>query len=431
LSARNRLKRAWFAIVDAAVRPLLTPFRRPRPASPPGSDRAIEQAADSFNRAADEYYAGADPAHLTGKPFSEPETFAKRMTDVGVIADALRLRPGDDVLELGAGACWLSHFLNRFGCRTIAVDVSPTALALGRALFEQDPRTNWTLNPQFLPYDGRRIPVADAAVDAVVLYDTFHHLPNPRAILAELHRVLRPDGIVAMSEPGRGHSKSAGSALEAASTGVLERELVLEEIAANALAAGFTAARVVIAPRSPLLEIDAAELRAFMGGRHFSRYWRGLTAALDGHHYLLLHAGDPAPTTRRPRRLMAAIDGGAGLETGSPVILGLHESRTIELTVRNAGDTTWVAAEGKSGWTRLGAHLYRADAAMTLVDFDWLRAALPNDVLPGGEVTLGVTLPAIAEPGGYTVVFDLVVEGLTWFSERESQPLVVAADVGQ
>jgi hypothetical protein len=113
------------------------------------------------------------------------------------------------------------------------------------------------------------------------------------------------------------------------------------------------------------------------------------------------------------------------------VILGLHESGTIELTVRNAGDTTWVAAEGKSGWTRLGAHLYRADAAMTLVDFDWLRAALPNDVLPGGEVTLGVTLPAIAEPGGYTVVFDLVVEGLTWFSERESQPLVVAADVGQ
>lgn len=424
---RHWLKRAWFAIVDAAVRPLLAPFRTPRPVSQPAADRAIEQAGDEFNRAAEQYYAAADPAHLTGKPFSEPETFAKRMTDVGVIADALRLRPGDVVLELGAGAGWLSHFLNRFGCRTIAVDVSPTALAMGRRLFEQDPRTNWALDPQFLPYDGHRIPVGDAAVDAVVLYDTFHHLPNPRAILKELRRVLREDGVVAMSEPGRGHAKSAGSALEAASTGVLERELVLEEIAEEAIAAGFAAARVVIAPRSPLLELDAAELRPFMGGKHFSTYWRGLTAALDGHHYLLLHVGDPRPTTRRPRRLMAAINGEAGLQTGLPLTLHAHESRTIQVTAQNLGDTTWLAAAGRPGWTRLGAHVYRAGGTMEVVDFDWLRVPLPHDVGPGGAVTLAVTLPPIAAPGDYTIVLDLVVEGLTWFAERESQPLVIPA----
>ena len=66
---------------------------------------------------------------------------------------------------------------------------------------------------------------------------------------------------------------------------------------------------------------------------------------------------------------------------------------------------------------------------MTVVDFDWLRAPLPHDVAPGGEVTIAVALPPIAEPGRYTVVFDLVVEGLTWFSERESQPLVLPATV--
>lgn len=425
----RRLKRAAAAAIDLAIRPLLLPFRLSRPRPQPAADAAIEQATADFNRAADEYYAGADAAHLTGKPFTESETFAKRMTDVGVIADALRLRPGDVVLELGAGACWLSHFLNRFGCRTIAVDVSAKALAMGRALFEQDPRTNWSLDPQFLPYDGHRLPVASASVDAVVLYDTFHHLPNPRAILKELRRVVRGDGLVAMSEPGRGHAQSAGSALEAASTGVLERELVLEEIFADAIAAGFAAARVVIAPRSPLLEVDATALRAFMGGRHFSTYWRGLTAALDGHHYLVLHAGDPAPTTRRPRRLMAALSGGAGLQTGALLAgVRVHESRTLAITARNLGDTRWLSAEG-AGWTRLGAHLYRADTAMTLVDFDWLRAPLPQDVPPGGEVTITVSLPPISEPGRYTIVFDLVVEGLTWFSERESQPFVVTIDV--
>ena len=426
----SRLKDAAAAAIDFAIRPLLAPFVRPRPRAQPAADAAIEQAAGEFNRAAEQYYAGADPAHLTGKPFTESETFAKRLTDLGVIADALRLRPGDVVLELGAGACWLSHFLNRFGCRTIAVDVSPTALAMGRTLFKQDPRTNWTLAPEFLAYDGHTLPVAGGVADAVILYDTFHHLPNPRAILKELRRVLRPDGVVAMSEPGRGHSKSAGSALEAASTGVLERELVLEEIAADAIAAGFTAARVVIAPRSPLLEVDAASLRAFMGGEHFSKYWSGLTAALDGHHYLLLHAGDPAPTTRRPRRLMAALTGGAALQTDASTLpLRARESRTIEITARNLGDTTWLAASGVAGWTRLGAHLYRAGGGMAVVDFDWLRAALPHDVAPGAEVTVAATLPSIAEPGRYTVVFDLVVEGFAWFAERESQPLVVTTDV--
>jgi ubiquinone/menaquinone biosynthesis C-methylase UbiE len=60
----------------------------------------------------------------------------------------------------------------------------------------------------FLPYDGQTLPVADASVDRIVLYDAFHHIPNQERLLREMRRVLRPDGIVAMSEPGRGHSTS-------------------------------------------------------------------------------------------------------------------------------------------------------------------------------------------------------------------------------
>ena len=101
----------------------------------------------------------------------------------------------------------------------------------------------------------------------------------------------------------------------------------------------------------------------------------------------------------------------------------------MRITARNLGDTTWLAASGVAGWTRLGAHLYRAGEGMTVVDFDWLRAPLPHDVAPGAAVTIAATLPPIAGPGRYTVVFDLVVEGFAWFAERESQPLVVTTDV--
>jgi SAM-dependent methyltransferase len=424
LQRAPRLRSFGLAALDTAARPILTWFKLDAPSSsaPAG---AIEQKAADFNAAAEDYYAHADRAHLLNKPFSEPDLFARRLIDLGVLVDGLRLRPGDVVLELGAGACWVSHLLNKFGCRTIAVDVSPTALAIGRELFERDPRTNWTLAPEFLPYDGRRLPAADASADAVVLYDTFHHLPNPQALLREMRRVLRPDGIAAMSEPGRGHSASASTVVEAGAHGVLERELVLEELADQAIAAGFAAARVLIANRPPFAEVDAREMRGFSGGRGFARYWRDLAASLDGHHYLLLYAGDPAPTTRRPKGLKAIVE--------APSLAGVltvqaGQQGVIELRIRNAGDTRWLHAEG-SGWTRLGAHLYRASEPLELVDFDWIRVSLPHDVKPDDVLTVRVTLPAITTPGHYRVSFDLVVEGMTWFADRDSQPLFKTVEI--
>jgi SAM-dependent methyltransferase len=412
--------------LEVAARPVLRPFKLapPSPATPPGD---IEQKTDDFNAAAEDYYAHADRAHLLNKPFSEPDLFSRRLIDLGVLVDGLRLRPGDVVLELGAGACWVSHLLNRFGCRTIAVDVSPTALAIGRELFERDPQTNWKLSPEFLPYDGHRLPAADASVDAVVLYDTFHHLPNPQALLREMRRVLRAEGIAAMSEPGRGHSASASTVVEAGAHGVLERELVLEELADQARAAGFRAARLLIATRPTFAEVDAHELRAFTGGRGFARFWLDLAASLDGHHYVLLYAGDPSPTTRRPKGLKAIVE--APNVSGS-IAARVGQPGAIDVRVRNAGDTRWLHAEGP-GWTRLGAHLYRDAEPLELVDHDWLRASLPRDVAPDEVVTLRVPLPPIAQPGRYRVAFDLVVEGMTWFADRDSQPLFKSVEIRQ
>ncbi|MDI6886277.1 MAG: methyltransferase domain-containing protein [archaeon] len=37
-------------------------------------------------------------------------------------------------------------------------------------------------------------------VDVVLLYDTFHTLGDPNGVLEELHRVLKPDGILSFSD---------------------------------------------------------------------------------------------------------------------------------------------------------------------------------------------------------------------------------------
>jgi hypothetical protein len=204
---------------------------------------------------------------------------------------------------------------------------------------------------------------------------------------------------------------------------VLERELVLEDIADQAIAAEFAAAHVIADTQAPP---DARQLRRFMGGRGFARYWRNLCAELDGHHYILLFAADPRPTTARPKRLQAVIST-PGLRGDLRMRPGERVPLVVEL--HNAGDTRWLHRANEPGWTRLGAHLHRADRARSLIDYDWFRAPLPHDVGPEGGVRLDVQLPPITEAGDYLLVFDLVIEGSAWFAERASLTLDVLCRV--
>lgn len=405
--------------LDGVYRLALAPFRRSRVAGQASEATPLLVGTDTFNEAAERYFAThPNPGYLLDKPFSETHLVSKHLIDAGVLIDALRAAPGDVVAELGAGSCWLSHMLNRFGCTTIAIDVSPTAVALGRRLFERDPRTNWRLEPKFLAYDGRRLPLADASCDRIVINDAFHHIPNQRDLLAEMHRILRSDGLVAMSEPGYGHA-AAEHSIEEAHSGVLENELVLEDVAALAESVGFREVTVVAA--SPLVrrEIPARDLGAFMGGKRFAEYWKSFCSGLEQHHYIVLHKGPSQPTTRRPRHLLARIEIASITD-----VVSVGQRPHVALRVTNIGDTRWLAQQG-TGWTRAGAHLYRAGDRRELVEFDWWRAALPGDIQPGRHARLAADLPPFQEPGDYLAIFDLVVEGLTWFADRGSSRVTV------
>ena len=49
--------------------------------------------------------------------------------------------------------------------------------------------------------DGVRLPLADGAVDRIVLTEVLEHLPDDRAVLREAARVLAPGGLIAVSVP--------------------------------------------------------------------------------------------------------------------------------------------------------------------------------------------------------------------------------------
>ena len=155
-----RLQAAALRVLDLWYQLALLPYRRRRRAGSAAENPELATRTDAYNAAAERYFARFDtPSFLLDKPFSEPAALPKHLIDAGVLIAALRVAPGDLVLELGAGSCWLSHMLNRYGCPTVSVDVSPTVIELGRQLFEADSRTNWDLAPRFLVYDGHRLPV--------------------------------------------------------------------------------------------------------------------------------------------------------------------------------------------------------------------------------------------------------------------------------
>lgn len=420
LTVSPRVKNLGFAALARLIQ-LATWLRRGAEATASGRPDPKEVLArtDELNRAAERYYAAyPDPEFILRKPYGEEEHFPKRLFDLGVLFHALRLSPHDVVLELGAGTCWVSHFLNRYGCRTISVDVSETALRLGRELYERDSQTRWDVGPEFLVYDGRRLPLPDGACDRIVINDAFHHLPNPDEILREMARVLTDGGIVAMCEPGPGHSQTEDSVREVETTGVLENEIVLEELDAAARRAGFDGASLV-----PLSLTAAREVPVPMFGRApAARTLLDLGTALRlGPHYIVLHKGPWVPTTRHPGTLDAEIE---LLAPSPPLRTAPRRPLALRVRVTNRGDTRWLATTAeRPGWTRLGAHLYRAGGE--LVDFDWLRASLPGDLGPGEETTLDVELPEVEAPGDYLLVFDLVAEQVTWFAQRGSRTLEV------
>jgi uncharacterized protein (DUF3820 family) len=95
------------------------------------------------------------------------------------------------------------------------------------------------------------------------------------------------------------------------------------------------------------------------------------------------------------------------------------EAIEVHILARNLGDTLWRHAEGhKQGHVRLGAMLVSRDGT-----HDYWRASLPDDVQPDDMAEIRASMPAPTTLGEYTVVLDLVDEGVAWF-QHEGSPVV-------
>ena len=384
----------------------------------------LHERTDAFNRAAESYFADfSDTDFLIHKPFSCPE-YPQYLYNLGVLLHWGKVAPGDTVADFGAGSCWVSHFLNLYGCRTIAIDVSSTALELGRELFREHAWTRWDLDPRFLTYDGYSIPMEDSSCDRVVVHDAFHHVPNQERVLRELFRIIREGGIVAMREPGRHHSCTVDSRREMEMTGVLENDIVVENLGRLARSCGFRHVSVVPLSLEGATEIAAEDFPSYLTGRALYRHWPRQARTLVDGHYILLYKGESRATSRRREGLRASIE----LLNGNSVVAVAGARLDLPMRVRNDGEARWLGeSNGVPGVTRVGAHL--KDATDTMVEYDWYRISLPGEMEPGQEVQLTLDCTAPSVPGRYTVELDMVAEAVAWFAQAGSPTVRLILEV--
>lgn len=109
---------------------------------------------------------------------------------VRTIVDALK---PSSLLDVGCGNGGFLAIMNAQNCKLAGADLSPEMIKYARERLEETADLR-VADSEHLPWDAN-------SFDCLTCNFSFHHYPNPSAVLLEMKRVLKPGGHLVISDP--------------------------------------------------------------------------------------------------------------------------------------------------------------------------------------------------------------------------------------
>jgi SAM-dependent methyltransferase len=352
---------------------------------------------------------------LRTKPFYAPPTeeLTLCLRTFAHIVEQLGLGLRAQVLDVGCGPGWLSEFLARCGYWVTGIDISEDMVEIAReriAAIDQPIGEGIEPVAEFHAMPVRELPWSDR-FDAAILYDTMHHFDDEVGTLEAIKQTLVPGGRIYIREGARPAPGSEGERQlieEMEHYGTLESPFdpaYLEEVVAKA---GFTSVRRFV-------EVDELVEVGDIGGM-FNRM----------REHLSYRVGRRAPETN----ILIATkplgdEAGAGFSAeitadGSWRPDEDGRSLVLQVQIRNTGDTFWPTGPFGHGVVTIGPYVPLQDGSRRELP----RVVLPHAVPPGEELALEITVPRHAAGDADEIGLDCVREGIAWFADLGSTPLI-------
>ena len=120
----------------------------------------------------------------------------EKMLAVLADAGAIGAEPKTLAVDIGCSRGFFSAALAVHFQRVIGLDIDAHAL---RVAAEEAPSPNL----HYVLGDSLKIPLPDASADLVICNHVYEHVPSPKQLFDEIHRVLKPDGVCYLGAASR------------------------------------------------------------------------------------------------------------------------------------------------------------------------------------------------------------------------------------
>lgn len=132
---------------------------------------------------------------IKGRLFGVPNLL-KRLQAADIMA-ALDIQPADHVLDFGCGSGYMTVEMAKLAAKATGIDVNPhlASIKIPRPLAGR---------LEYVQTSGTGLPFADASFDRILASEVLPMIPEPGPFLAEITRVLKPDGRLVVVN-GLGH----------------------------------------------------------------------------------------------------------------------------------------------------------------------------------------------------------------------------------